>query len=145
MRKTSALAFALCGTLLLLLLFVAGRTLYIKNYQQTLEQVAGKGVQDMLELSENGVSVATLTDRAQIDAILSMLGSYVYTEFPRFFRPSADEFSSNRLTVSFKNGRSISVDADGHIFLDGKLRDIKGSRGQEFYHKLYVLFYPTAA
>ena len=42
MRKITALGFAICGTLLLVLLFVAGRMLYIKFYDQSYQDIAGK-------------------------------------------------------------------------------------------------------
>ena len=97
MRKSTALGFALCGTLLVILLFIAGRMLYLKFYHQSFTDIAGD-----------------------------------------------DKLTANRLTVTFENGSSISVNADGFVFVDGKLCDIEGGRGQEFYHKLYILFYPNA-
>ena len=51
MRKSTALGFALCGTLLVILLFIAGRMLYIKFYHQSFTDIAGKGVQASLMLS----------------------------------------------------------------------------------------------
>ncbi len=44
MRKSTALVFAVCGTLLLILLFIAGRTLYIKFYNQSFADIAGSTV-----------------------------------------------------------------------------------------------------
>ena len=38
MRKSTALGFALCGTLLVILLFIAGRMLYIKFYHQSFTE-----------------------------------------------------------------------------------------------------------
>lgn len=144
MRKTTALLFALCGTLLILLLCIAGRFLYINHHTQTLEKIAGKGVQDALVLSENETQLRTVSEAAQINELLALLSSYTYKEYPHFFQPRDNELTANRLTVTFQNGNSVSVSADGYIFVDGKLRDIEGGRGQEFYHKLYVLFYPSA-
>ena len=61
------------------------------------------------------------------------------------FKPGDDQLTASRLTVTFENGNAIGVSADGYVFVNGKLRDIEGSRGQEFYHLLYVLVYPNAA
>ena len=62
MRKSTALGFALCGTLLVILLFIAGRMLYIKFYHQSFTDIAGKGVQASLMLSENDTSLPAVTD-----------------------------------------------------------------------------------
>ena len=43
MRKFTALGFAVCGTLLLILLFAGGRMLYIKLYSQSFADIAGEG------------------------------------------------------------------------------------------------------
>ncbi|MDY3619287.1 hypothetical protein [Agathobaculum sp.] len=144
MRKSTALAFALCGTLLLVLLFVAGRFLYINNHSQSLEKIAGKGVQESLLLVENDTELGAVDDPARVSDIIALLSGYTYTEYPKFFHPQEYELSASRLTVHFGNGHSIGVNADGYVFVNGKLRDIEGSRGKEFYHKLYLLFYPNA-
>lgn len=144
MRKSTAFVFALCGTALLVLLFIAGRLIYINMHEQTLEQIAGSGVQSELRLAENDVPIADLTERAQIDAVLTALGGYTYTEYPKLLHPSDRSLGGSTLTVTFDNESSIGVSADGFVFVDGKLRDVEGSRGKELYHKLYVLFYPNA-
>ena len=144
MRKSTTLGFALCGTLLVILLFIAGRMLYIKFYHQSFTDIAGKGVQASLMLSENDTSLPAVTDEKQIASYTDLLGGYTYTPYPHFFQPGDDKLTANRLTVTFENGSSISVNADGFVFVDGKLRGIEGGRGQEFYHKLYILFYPNA-
>ncbi len=144
MRKFTALGFALCGTLLVVLLFVTGRMLYIKYHTQTYEDIAGRGMHDSFVLTENDTVVQTITDEEQISTLVSLLKSYTYTEYAHFFKPDGSRLTANRLTVTFENGNSISVNADGYVFINDKLRDIEGSRGQEFYHKLYLLFYPNA-
>jgi len=131
MRKSTAFVFALCGTALLVLLFIAGRLIYINMHEQT-------------KLAENDVPIADLTERAQIDAVLTALGGYTYTEYPKLLHPSDRSLGGSTLTVTFDNESSIGVSADGFVFVDGKLRDVEGSRGKELYHKLYVLFYPNA-
>ena len=125
MRKSMALGFAICSTLLLILLFLAGRMLYIKFYHQSYADITDKTTQ----------TVVTLTE---------LLSGYTYTQYPNLFKPGKEKLTSNLLTVTFENGNSIGVNADGYVFINGELRDIEGSRGQEFYHKLYLLFYPNA-
>lgn len=144
MRKSTALGFALCGTLLAVLLFVTGRMLYIKYHTQSYDKIAGRGMHYELTLTENDTVLQTVTDEDQISAYAALLSSYTYTEYPHFFKPDGNQLTANRLTVTFENENSISVNADGYVFVNGKLRDIEGSRGQEFYHKLYILFYPNA-
>lgn len=144
MRKTWTLGLAICGTLLVVLLFITGRMLYIKFYHQSYTDITDKTTQTTLVLSENQTELQTVTDPALLDSITSLLKGYTYTQYPHFFKPGADKLTANLLTVTFENGSSIGVNADGYVFVNGDLRDIEGSRGQEFYHKLYVLFYPNA-
>ena len=40
MRKFTALGFAICGTLLVVLLFIAGRMLYVHLYSQSFADIA---------------------------------------------------------------------------------------------------------
>ena len=54
---------------------------------------------------------------------------------------TGDAYNSS---VTFDNGSSISVNADGYVFVNGKLRAIKSGDGRNLYHDLFVLFYPTA-
>ena len=145
MRKFTALGFAICGTLLLILLFIAGRMLYIKSYDQSFSDIAGNGTVASLVVTENSTELQTVTDPGQIQEFTSLLGSYTYTQYPHFFKPGNERLTANRITITFENGNSIGVNADGYVFVNGDLRDIEGSRGQEFYHKLYVLVYPNAA
>ncbi len=145
MRKFTALGFAICGTLLLILLFIAGRMLYIKFYDQSFSDIAGNGTVASLVVTENSTELQTVTDPGQIQEFTSLLGSYTYTQYPHFFKPGNERLTANRITITFENGNSIGVNADGYVFVNGDLRDIEGSRGQEFYHKLYVLVYPNAA
>ena len=145
MRKSMALGFAICSTLLLILLFIAGRMLYIKLYHQSYADITDKTTQTTITLTENQTVVQTVTDPAQLESITNLLKSYTYTQYPHFFKPGKEELTGNLLTVTFENGNSIGVNADGYVFVNGDLRDIEGSRGQEFYHKLYVLFYPNAS
>lgn len=144
MRKFTALGFAICGTLLLILLFITGRMLYIKFYDQPFADIAGSGTPSSVTLTENSTEVQTVTDPAQIARYTDLLASYTYVQYPHFFKPGDEQLTANRLTVTFENGNSIGVNADGYVFVNGELRDIEGSRGQEFYHKLYLLFYPNA-
>ena len=144
MRKFTALGFASCGTLLLILLFITGRMLYIKFYDQSFADIAGSGTPSSVTLPENSTEVQTVTDPAQIARYADLLASYTYVQYPHFFKPGDEQLTANRLTVTFVNGNSIGVNADGYVFVNGELRDIEGSRGQEFYHKLYLLFYPNA-
>lgn len=145
MRKFTALGFAVCGTLLLILLFAGGRMLYIKLYSQSFADIAGEGTPSVLQLTENQTALPAVTDPQQIDAFTALLSGYTYKQYPKFFRPDDDQLTASRLTVTFENGNSIGVSADGYVFVNGKLRDIEGSHGQEFYHLLYVLVYPNAA
>ena len=145
MRKFTALGFAICGTLLLILLFIAGRMLYIKFYDQSFSDIAGNDTVASLVVTENSTELQTVTDPGQIQEFTSLLGSYTYTQYPHFFKPGNERLTANRITITFENGNSIGVNADGYVFVNGDLRDIEGSRGQEFYHKLYVLVYPNAA
>ena len=145
MRKFTALGFAICGTLLLILLFIAGRMLYIKFYDQSFSDIAGNGTVASLVVTENSTELQTVTDPGQIQEFTSLLGSYTYKQYPHFFKPDSSQLTANRITVTFENGNSIGVNADGYVFVNGELRDIEGSRGQEFYHLLYVLVYPNAA
>ena len=85
MRKSTALGFALCGTLLVILLFIAGRMLYIKFYHQSFTDIAGKGVQASLMLSENDTSLPAVTDEKQIASYTDLLGGYTYTPYPYLF------------------------------------------------------------
>ena len=144
MRKFTAVGFAICGTLLLILLFITGRMLYIKFYDQSFADIAGSGTPSSVTLTENSTEVQTVTDPAQIARYADLLASYTYKQYPHFFKPGDEQLTANRLTVTFENGNSIGVNAGGYVFVNGELRDIEGSRGQEFYHKLYLLFYPNA-
>ena len=142
MRKSWALGLAICCTLLIVLLFVAGRMLYIKFDHESYADITDKTTQTSLILTENQTELATVTDPETVESITALLSSY--TQYPHFFKPSEETLGGNLLTVTFSNGNSIGVNADGYVFVNGDLRDIEGSRGQEFYHKLYLLFYPNA-
>nr|WP_297174791.1 hypothetical protein [uncultured Agathobaculum sp.] len=145
MRKFTALGFAVCGTLLVLLLFAAGRMLYINLYSQSYADIAGTGLPAALSITENDTDLPAVTDPARIDEFTALLSSYTYKQYPHFFPPRSERLAANRLTVTFENGNSIGVNADGYVFINGELRSIEGERGQEFYHRLYVLVYPNAA
>lgn len=145
MRKNTALGFAICGTLLLLLLAFFGRMIYINIHVQTFDQIAGRGIHHTLQLTENETSLLDVTEERRISEYVDLLDDYTYTEYPHLFQPQEEKLSANRLTVTFENGNSIGVDADGYIFVNGDLHGIEGDRGQELYHKLYLLFYPNAA
>ena len=82
MRKFTALGFAICGTLLLILLFIAGRMLYIKFYDQSFSDIAGNGTVASLVVTENSTELQTVTDPGQIQEFTSLLGSYTYTQYP---------------------------------------------------------------
>ncbi len=145
MRRITALGFAICGTLLLLLLYITGRMIFMKVHVQSFENIVGRAIQHELTLMENETPLSPVTAEDQIAAYQELLGAYEYTEYPHFFKPSEEKLTANRLTVGFENGSTIGVDADGNVFVNNKLRDIEGSRGQELYHKLYLLFYPNVA
>lgn len=144
MRKSWALGLAICCTLLIVLLFVAGRMLYIKFDHQSYADITDKTTQTSLILTENQTEIATVSDPETVEGITALLQGYTYTQYPHFFKPGEEKLGGNLLTVTFSNGNSIGVNADGYVFVNGDLRDIEGSRGQEFYHKLYQLFYPNA-
>lgn len=144
MRKSWALGLAICCTLLIVLLFVAGRMLYIKFDHESYADITDKTTQTSLILTENQTELATVTDPETVESITALLSSYTYTQYPHFIKPGEEKLGGNLLTVTFSNGNSIGVNADGYVFVNGDLRDIEGSRGQEFYHKLYLLFYPNA-
>ncbi|MDO5142571.1 MAG: hypothetical protein Q4D31_06080 [Eubacteriales bacterium] len=144
MRRKMTLGCALCSTLLLVLLAFAGRMLYVKFYDRSLADIAGKSAPAALTLT-SGQYDRTIEDAQQIAAITDVLAACTYTPYPHLLRPSADELTAVRLTVGFPNGSSIGVDADGYVFVDGVLRAIDSGRGQELYHRLFVLFYPDTA
>ena len=123
MRKTVSLVLAICGTLLLLLLFATGRLIYTHVYSQ-----------DFSDIAETGPKTA----------IIQLLSEQTYTAYPHFIKPSQNKLTANRLTVTFQNGNSIGVNTDGYVFVNGKLRAIKSGDGRNLYHDLFVLFYPTA-
>ena len=133
MRKTVSLVLAICGTLLLLLLFATGRLIYTHVYSQDFSDIAETGPQSTITLTENDVEVPQ-TDDNQKTAIIQLLSEQTYTAYP----------TANRLTVTFQNGNSIGVNTDGYVFVNGKLRAIKSGDGRNLYHDLFVLFYPTA-
>ena len=145
MRKSTALVAALCGTLIVILLFVAGRMLFIKFYKQSLDDIIETPKPAWVSLSENDTSLGKITDAEQVAAYTELLRSYTYVPYPHFFQPNDNKLTANHLTVSFENGNSISVNADGYVFVNDKLRDVKDARGEDFYHALYLLFYPNAA
>ncbi len=145
LRRFTALGFAICGTLLILLLYITGRMIFMKVHVQSFEDIAGRAIQHELTLAENQTPLESVTGEEQIAAYRELLGAYTYTEYQHFFKPSEEKLTANRLTVGFENGNSIGVDADGNVFVNGKLMDIEDGRGQELYHKLYVIFYPNAA
>ena len=132
MRKTVSLVLAICGTLLLLLLFATGRLIYTHVYSQDFSDIAETGPQSTITLTENDVEVPQ-TDDNQKTAIIQLLSEQTYTAYPHFIKPSQNKLTANRLTVTFQNGNSI-----------GKLRAIKSGDGRNLYHDLFVLFYPTA-
>ena len=132
MRKTVSLMLAICGTLLLLLLFATGRLIYTHVYSQDFSDIAETGPQ------------STITDDNQKTAIIQLLSEQTYTAYPHFIKPSQNKLTANRLTVTFQNGNSIGVNTDGYVFVNGKLRAIKSGDGRNLYHDLFVLFYPTA-
>ena len=53
MRKTVSLVLAICGTLLLLLLFATGRLIYTHVYSQDFSDIAETGPQSTITLTEN--------------------------------------------------------------------------------------------
>ena len=55
MRKTVSLVLAICGTLLLLLLFATGRLIYTHVYSQDFSDIAETGPQSTITLTENDV------------------------------------------------------------------------------------------
>ena len=145
MRKFTALGFAICGTLLVVLLFIAGRMLYVHLYSQSFADIAETDTPAVLSITENSTALPDITDPGRISAFTELLDSYTYKPYPHLFQPGKEQLTASCLTVTFENGNSIGVSADGYVFVNGRLRDIEGSRGQEFYHLLYVLVYPNAA
>ena len=73
MRKSMALGFAICSTLLLILLFLAGRMLYIKFYHQSYADITDKTTQTVVTLTENQTEVQTVTDPEQLAAITELM------------------------------------------------------------------------
>ena len=59
MRKTVSLVLAICGTLLLLLLFATGRLIYTHVYSQDFSDIAETGPQSTITLTENDMEVPT--------------------------------------------------------------------------------------
>ena len=118
MRKTVSLVLAICGTLLLLLLFATGRLIYTHVYSQDFSDIAETGPQSTITLTENDVEVPQ-TDDNQKTAIIQLLSEQTYTAYPHFIKPSQNKLTANRLTVTFQNGNSIGVNTDGYVFVNG--------------------------
>ena len=78
MRKTVSLVLAICGTLLLLLLFATGRLIYTHVYSQDFSDIAETGPQSTITLTENDVEVPQ-TDDNQKTAIIQLLSEQTYT------------------------------------------------------------------
>lgn len=144
MKRKSAFGFAVLGTVILLLALTAGRMIYINTHTQTLKKITKKASLTTLALYENETLVRESTDTAEIESIASILSTYTYTEYKHFLKPSKSSLTQSRLSVVFDDGTSIAFSADGYVFVNDKLRDIEGSRGQEVYQKLYIIFYPSA-
>ena len=87
MRKTVSLVLAICGTLLLLLLFATGRLIYTHVYSQDFSDIAETGPQSTITLTENDVEVPQ-TDDNQKTAIIQLLSEQTYTAYPHFIKPS---------------------------------------------------------
>ena len=121
MRKTVSLMLAICGTLLLLLLFATGRLINTNVYSQDFSDIAEPGPQSTIPLTENDVEVPQTADN-QKTAIIQLLSEQTYTTYPHFIKPSQNKLTANRLTVTFQNGNSIGVNTDGYVFVNGKLR-----------------------
>lgn len=81
MRKTVSLMLAICGTLLLLLLFATGRLIYTHVYSQDFSDIAETGPQSTITLTENDVEVPQ-TDDNQKTAIIQLLSEQTYTAYP---------------------------------------------------------------
>lgn len=143
MRKINALTFSLGATLLLILLFVIGRFGFIYFHHQSLEKIIGEEIPASIIFSENNIPIKTISDQAKIAEVITVLDEYTYTEYPHFFHPDENKLNANRLTVSI-SAASISVDANGFVFINNKLRDVEKSNGIALYRKLYSLFYPGA-
>ena len=143
-RKSTALIAAICGTLVLLLLFFGGRMLFIQHHTESFDKLIAEDARTALVLRENGVDLRTLNTPEQTAPVLTLLGGYTYTEYPHFLRPDSDELRGNRLTVVFTDGDSIGVDADGYVLINGKVRDVQNSEGKALYQELYRIFYPNA-
>ena len=124
MRKTVSLVLAICGTLLLLLLFATGRLIYTHVYSQDFSDIAETGPQSTITLTENDEEVPQTND-PQKPANIQLLREQTYTAYPHFIKPSQNKLTANRLTVTFQNGNSIGVNTDGYVFVIGKLRAIK--------------------
>ena len=146
MRKFTALGFAICGTLLVVLLFIAGRMLYVHLYSQSFADIAETDTPAVAQHYGKQHRAARQSPTPAGSARSPRCSSsYTYKPYPHLFQPGKEQLTASRLTVTFENGNSIGVNADGYVFVGGKLRDIEGGRGQEFYQKLYVLVYPNAS
>ena len=86
MRKTVSLVLAICGTLLLLLLFATGRLIYTHVYSQDFSDIAETGPQSTITLTENDVEVPqtddnqktayhTVAQRANLHRLSALLSS----------------------------------------------------------------------
>lgn len=145
MRKASSLLPAALATLLLVIVVLGGRLLFVRLHAQTIAQLTDDERQFQLVLTENTTEIATLTSDDAIAAVMNVLDDYTYVEYPALFAPAESRVQQNLLTVTFENGHSVSVNAGGFVFVNGKLRALKDcDNAQALYHALYQLFYPSA-
>ena len=86
MRKTVSLVLAICGTLLLLLLFATGRLIYTTFTARTSD-IAETGPQSTITLTENDVEVPQ-TDDNQKTAIIQLLSEQTYTAIRTLSSPA---------------------------------------------------------
>ena len=107
MRKTVSLMLAICGTLLLLLLFATGRLIYTHVYSQDFSDIAETGPQSTITLTENDVEVPQ-TDDNQKTAIIQLLSEQTYTAYPHFIKPSQNKLTANRLTALYSSTASCA-------------------------------------
>ena len=77
MRKTVSLVLAICGTLLLLLLFATGRLIYTHVYSQDFSDIAETGPQSTITLTESG-SITFTPEKTTDGELRSIYSVYFY-------------------------------------------------------------------
>ncbi len=89
MRKTVSLVLAICGTLLLLLLFATGRLIYTHVYSQDFSDIAETGPQSTITPSPRMTWRYRKPMTTRKPLIIQLLSEQTYTAYPHFLSSPA--------------------------------------------------------